>query len=1590
MKNQQNFHPSNSSDVLRLLAKRAYGIVASLELEHPLTNVNQQRVNVSKHSKLIHKIVFMLMLLVSGLQHSYAQLGCPSIAFTLTNTDPCCYEVSLANSSECTPQLRLILDVGQFTSWTANTANGFTATLISPTEILLIHSSGIIPFGASTPISFCISAGSTSILSMLYDITCGVGESCFTDIPLMGCASLDSCMANFAYVINDDCALLGFINLSTGVEPLTYQWNFGDPGSGSANSSTLENPSHDFELCTDYLVCLTVTAADGCTHTFCYGLAIVELIPSPPVITCPTGKLVSCSNETLPSQTGFASAIDNCDTSPSVTYEDVEEGLYPCDYSILRTWTSTDQCGNSSTCLQVIGVLDEVAPVIDNCPSNITVQGVIGGNGICTANVTIISPTATDNCDPSVTLKNSFNQTSNASGIYPSGNTSVVWTATDDCHNVSTCITTVSVNCDPCETVSNSITVGLTGYFPFQGNANDFSNIGSNGTVLNATLTPGHDNAINSAYNFNGNSSIVCGGDNRNIIGEVSIAAWVRTTEMSNGQWIAGKYSFPEDRGYHLIIGSNAPNFIGQVAFNGRDGTSIYHSSGYSPTKINDGGWHCVVGTAGNGQWKVYVDGNLESTSNETTFSLAPSTNEEFTIGWHTDFAIPLWMNGDIDNVLVLNRVLSQNEIECLCTGVLPTICECPIGTTPGSEMVINGNFAGGNTGFLSDYVSLPPICSPGEYTVTDAINVSLLCNNWSCNDHTTGLPLDQFFVADGSFIPTQAAWREQVFLNPNSKYSFCAWVNNLNEPILNAVDPIVEVFLVNQSTGVSYPVTTSGALPETPDSWINISAIWYSNPVVTVPYTPFWLEFRSAATSYEGNNFAIDDISFRKCSDTPSMNKCICHSDISINHGNESYPASCFPHTGFIPSFGCTQDPIIISGFFGCADSITWDPCDESMVTWSLIDPSSNTILSGTTNNYPTWFFNPSLVGAPGLYKLVLSTFCPGSTDTCYCEVEWIQEVCDLCCTDLNSFCNAVMNVTTITSDNNACKAAVNIGNLQPCDYIAWIDWGDTNLDAGPFYSGQMPMHIYNGSGTYTISYQAIETDLTTGMDCFEKVIQQTINLVCRTCTTCENNLAQNSGFLIGAVPGALGAGGSTNNWSAAAGSPDLSPSIHDCNPMGIQMWGSSDLGEAICQTGINFQFGHTYSISFSARYTPLTPATPYVQFQCYASNGCFDPFTNCPGCEVIGTTTNISNTGWATYTIPNWTPANAPSYSTIVIKALNANAFPLLSFGHIDNICIQENDCAPPPADMVSWWRMDEQSGNVAYDYLGNHHAVQQPIGTPVQSIQGKVGDALSFSSPGGLSLKVSDHSDFNFGNNDFSIDAWIYTDMGTQTEPIVDKLGNLNTGYALSIQGTFPYYLTLVIGTGSTVQVLQGPPIEVSEWNFISVSVNSTSATFCVGNITGFTQLTVPISGSYNASNTRDLLIGNNPFNPHWGIIIDELEIFSQAVDYSEFKAIWKADSYGKCITVSTTEIVNKSTLLIYPSPNYGDFYIAMSEPIQKASVLRIIDLTGNVILESKAEIGKEIQTIHAPDIPSGMYFIQILSYNKMIGIGRFLKQ
>ena len=166
----------------------------------------------------------------------------------------------------------------------------------------------------------------------------------------------------------------------------------------------------------------------------------------PPVISCPTDISIECDASTLPANTGMATATDNCNTIPILTFADVStqgQGCSAYSYIIIRTWTATDATNNTSTCSQTITVEDTRPPVI-TCPVDVTVECDQATDPGATGNATASGDNCAADNELVVTFADTSTQTPSDCG---NDNYTITrtWTATDPCGNTSVCTQIITV-----------------------------------------------------------------------------------------------------------------------------------------------------------------------------------------------------------------------------------------------------------------------------------------------------------------------------------------------------------------------------------------------------------------------------------------------------------------------------------------------------------------------------------------------------------------------------------------------------------------------------------------------------------------------------------------------------------------------------------------------------------------------------------------------------------------------------------------------------------------------------------------------------------------------------------------------------------------------------------------------------------------------------------------------------------------------------------------------------------------------------------------------------------------------------------------
>ena len=211
------------------------------------------------------------------------------------------------------------------------------------------------------------------------------------------------------------------------------------------------------------------------------------------------------------------------------------------------------------------------------------------------------------------------------------------------------------------------INTGLVAYYPFDGNANDYSGNTNHGTVLGAVLTTNRFGNANSAYSFDGATSYIRVPDNDSL---------ELTNDFSISSWIYLRTLAPPSQGIlakHIAGPNNAGSWIYQITPNNGlvdfEATPFFDGSVESTTGLTLNHWHHLIFsyTKSTQIWKYYIDGILDK--NGTRSYDIRNTSLDLTIGAEEHPSYPQLishLDGIIDDIRIYNRVLSLNEVQTL------------------------------------------------------------------------------------------------------------------------------------------------------------------------------------------------------------------------------------------------------------------------------------------------------------------------------------------------------------------------------------------------------------------------------------------------------------------------------------------------------------------------------------------------------------------------------------------------------------------------------------------------------------------------------------------------------------------------------------------------------------------------------------------------------------------------------------------------------------------------------------------------------------------------------------------------------------
>jgi hypothetical protein len=214
-------------------------------------------------------------------------------------------------------------------------------------------------------------------------------------------------------------------------------------------------------------------------------------------------------------------------------------------------------------------------------------------------------------------------------------------------------------------------TNGLVGYWPFNGNANDETGNGNNGTVNGATLIPDRYENPNSAYSFDGVNDFIQA-PNYSSNNSFTVSYWINMTTYdlnslgSNDFVFVSNHSGENNSSRSFLIGYR--NFGNETGFS----TYIYDNTGNINTKLEGyptnqtpptvNVWHHLVSVFENGNYvNMYLDGQLfYENTNVPMQDNMPNLPLLFGKGVANQFG---YTEGKLDDIGIWNRALTQQEV---------------------------------------------------------------------------------------------------------------------------------------------------------------------------------------------------------------------------------------------------------------------------------------------------------------------------------------------------------------------------------------------------------------------------------------------------------------------------------------------------------------------------------------------------------------------------------------------------------------------------------------------------------------------------------------------------------------------------------------------------------------------------------------------------------------------------------------------------------------------------------------------------------------------------------------------------------------
>jgi len=237
--------------------------------------------------------------------------------------------------------------------------------------------------------------------------------------------------------------------------------------------------------------------------------------------------------------------------------------------------------------------------------------------------------------------------------------------------------------------------------------------------------------------------------------------------------------------------------------------------------------------------------------------------------------------------------------------------------------------------------------------------------------------------------------------------------------------------------------------------------------------------------------------------------------------------------------------------------------------------------------------------------------------------------------------------------------------------------------------------------------------------------------------------------------------------------------------------------------------------------------------------------------------------------------------NYSDVSLSVNNMGSIDIISSsGNWYILSLSGNGDSVSSENLIGWWKLDEASGNVISDSIGNDDGNATNMAAGNIGLTGKINNAIDFDG-------VDDYVEtinYNIVESNFSISTWIKCRNVGPRQPFLEEDLASGKGFMVELNGS-----TVRFWNGYS-QLSGSIGLSSDIWYLIVVTFDGTNRYLYINDV-----LDNSVATTFGTTSSENLNIGLGEWNAggnefYFGGLMDDVRIYNKALSLSEIQALY----------------------------------------------------------------------------------------------------